>query len=158
VTQRGGRRGRRGEADSGARVSGSPSTSRLCLARAPWPRSAVHMRRGKYGAATNGRRTPTWRRNAAEPGQRWLGDLRWPGHLFRAPNTQQEPAGANGPRPGAGRSTTWRRARVPCLTAGRSARAQGRQKIAGGAWISLSRGTPSGRRDPRSCLGSGRPT
>jgi hypothetical protein len=59
--------------------------------------------------------------------------------------------GPDGPRPGAG-------ARVPCLTAGRSARAQGRRKIAGGAWISLPGGTPSERRDPRSCLGSGRPT
>jgi hypothetical protein len=93
-------------------------------------------------------------------------------------------SGADGPRPGAGRSATWREAavlsgqartvrgagpdgqrpgvgaRVPCLTAraGRSARAQGRWKIAGGAWISLPGGTPSGRRDPRSCLGSGRPT
>jgi hypothetical protein len=66
--------------------------------------------------------------------------------------------GADGPRPGAGRSTTWRRARVPCLTAGRSARAQGAAKVAGGTWISLPGGTPSGRRDPRSCLGSGRPT
>jgi hypothetical protein len=59
--------------------------------------------------------------------------------------------GPDGPRPGAG-------ARVSCLTAGRSARAQGRRKIAGGAWISLPGGTPSGRRDPRSCLASGRPT
>jgi hypothetical protein len=59
--------------------------------------------------------------------------------------------GPDGPRPGAG-------ARVPCLTVGRSTRAQGRRKIAGGAWISLPGGTPSGRRDPRSCLGSGRPT
>jgi hypothetical protein len=59
--------------------------------------------------------------------------------------------GPDGPRPGAG-------ARVPCLTTGRSARAQGRRKIAGGAWISLLGGTPSGRRDPRSCPGSGRPT
>jgi hypothetical protein len=59
--------------------------------------------------------------------------------------------GPDGTRPGAG-------ARVSCLTAGRSARAQGRRKIAGGAWISLPGGTPSGRRDPRSCLGSGRPT
>jgi hypothetical protein len=59
--------------------------------------------------------------------------------------------GPDGPRPGA-------EARVSCLTAGRSARAQGRQKITGGAWISLLGGTPSGRRDPRSCLGSGRPT
>jgi hypothetical protein len=48
-----------------------------------------------------------------------------------------------------GWSATWREARVSCLTAGRSARAQGRRKIAGGAWISLSGGTPSGRRDSR---------
>jgi hypothetical protein len=41
--------------------------------------------------------------------------------------------GADGPRPGAIRS----------------ARAQGRRKIAGGAWISLPGGTPSERRDPR---------
>jgi hypothetical protein len=41
---------------------------------------------------------------------------------------------------------------------GRSTRAQGRRKIAGGAWISLLGGTPSGRRDPRGCLGSGQPT
>jgi hypothetical protein len=59
--------------------------------------------------------------------------------------------GSDGPRPGAG-------ARVSCLTVGRSARTQGRRKIAGGAWISLPGGTPSGRRDPTSCLGSGRPT
>jgi hypothetical protein len=58
-------------------------------------------------------------------------------------------AGANGPRPGAGRSATLRRARVSSLTAGRSARVQGAAKVAGGAWISLPRGTPSGRRDPR---------
>jgi hypothetical protein len=30
-------------------------------------------------------------------------------------------SGADGPRPGAGRSATWPGARVPCLTAGRSA-------------------------------------
>jgi hypothetical protein len=59
--------------------------------------------------------------------------------------------GADGPRPGTG-------AGVPCLTAGWSARAQGAAKVAGGAWISLPGGTPSGRRDPRGCLGSaGRP-
>jgi hypothetical protein len=46
----------------------------------------------------------------------------------------------------------------PRPRAGRSARTQGRRKIADGAWISLPGGTPSGRRDPRSCLGSGRPT
>jgi hypothetical protein len=84
--------------------------------------------------------------------------------LFGAPNTQEEPTavlsgqartvhslGPDGPRPGAG-------ARVSCLTAGRSARAQVRRKIAGGTWISLPGGTPSGRRDPRGCLDSGRPT
>jgi hypothetical protein len=59
--------------------------------------------------------------------------------------------GPDGPWPGAG-------ARVSCLTAGRSARAQGRRKIADDAWISLPGGTPSGSRDPRLCLGSGRPT
>jgi hypothetical protein len=57
--------------------------------------------------------------------------------------------GADGPRPGAGRSATWCEARVSCLTVGRSARAQGRRKIADGAWISLPGGTLSGRRDPR---------
>jgi hypothetical protein len=90
--------------------------------------------------------------------------------------------GPDGPRPGArqrcslvrrGRSTAqgrtvrdlvqelgfpaWR-PDGPHSRAGRSARAQGRRKIAGGAWISLPGETPSGRRDPRSCLGSGRPT
>jgi hypothetical protein len=67
-------------------------------------------------------------------------------------NTNRDGAlctGADGPRPGAGRSVAWRRARVSCLTAGRSARAQGAAKVAGGAWISLPGGTPSGRRDPR---------
>jgi hypothetical protein len=58
-------------------------------------------------------------------------------------------SGANGPRPGAGRSATWRRARVLCLTAGRSARTQRRQKSPAAAWISLPGGTSSGRRDPR---------
>jgi hypothetical protein len=63
--------------------------------------------------------------------------------------------GADGPRPGAGRSAAWREARVPAWRpdgprprAGRSARAQGRRKIVGGAWISLPGGTPSGRRNP----------
>jgi hypothetical protein len=41
--------------------------------------------------------------------------------------------GVNDLRPGAGRSATWSEAKVSCLTAGRSARAQGRRKIAGGA-------------------------
>ena len=36
----------------------------------------------------------------------------------------------------------------PAEQAGRSARAQGAAKVAGGAWISLLGGTPSGRRDP----------
>jgi hypothetical protein len=58
-------------------------------------------------------------------------------------------AEADSPRPGVGRSAAWREARVSCLTAGRSARAQGRWKIADSAWISFPGGTPSGRRDPR---------
>jgi hypothetical protein len=59
--------------------------------------------------------------------------------------------GPDSPRPGTG-------AGVPCLQAGRSARAQGAAKVAGGTWISLPGGTPSGRRDPGGCLGSaGRP-
>jgi hypothetical protein len=68
--------------------------------------------------------------------------------------------GADGSRPGAGRSTTWRRARVPCLTC-RTIRALGLDgrrvhraaKVTDGAWISLPGGTPSGRIDPRCCLG-----
>jgi hypothetical protein len=36
-------------------------------------------------------------------------------------------SGADGPRPGAGWSATWRRARVLCLTAGRSVRTQRRR-------------------------------
>jgi hypothetical protein len=62
---------------------------------------------------------------------------------------------ADGPRPGAGQSATWRRARVPY----RMVRAcAGAAKVIGGAWISLPGGTPSGRRDPRCRLGSaGRP-
>jgi hypothetical protein len=56
--------------------------------------------------------------------------------------------GVGGPRLGAGRSTTWRGARVPCLTAGRGARAQGAAKGHRRRWISLPGGTPSGRRDP----------
>jgi hypothetical protein len=82
-------------------------------------------------------------------------------------------SGADGPRPGAGRSATWREAVAlsgqartvrgtgpdgPRPRAGRSARTQGWRKIAGGAWISLPGGTPSGRRDPGGCLGSSRPT
>jgi hypothetical protein len=66
--------------------------------------------------------------------------------------------GPDGPRPGA-------RLGLLCLTAGRSApwgrtvRAYAEAaEVAGGAWISLPGGTPSGRRDPRWCLGSGRPT
>jgi hypothetical protein len=91
--------------------------------------------------------------------------------LFGAPNTQQEPWRCSMVRRGRsmarGRMVhdlaqglkfpAWR-SNGPCPGAGRSVRAQGRRKIAGGAWISLPEGTPSGRRDPRSCLGSGRPT
>jgi hypothetical protein len=46
--------------------------------------------------------------------------------LFRAPITTQEPRRCSLHRDE--RSVTWRRARVSCLTAGRSARAQGRRK------------------------------
>jgi hypothetical protein len=65
--------------------------------------------------------------------------------------------GPDSPRPGTG-------AGVPCMTAGRSAptgrtvrACTGAAKVVGGAWISLPGGTPSGRRDPRGCLDSGRP-
>jgi hypothetical protein len=109
--------------------------------------------------------TPFWGRQLLK---RTSGGALWPG--------------ADGPRHRAGRSTTWREAEVlsgkartvrdlvqepgfpawrpdgPRPGAGRSARAQGRRRIAGGAWISLPGGTLSGRRDPRSCLDSGRPT
>jgi hypothetical protein len=99
-------------------------------------------------------------------------------HLFGAPITQQEPAavlsgqartvrdiGPDGPRPGARLEFPAWRPDGPRLgtdgprpRAGQSARAQGRRKIVGGAWISLPGGTPLGRRDPRSCLGlAGRP-
>jgi hypothetical protein len=47
---------------------------------------------------------------------------------------------------------------VRALGAGRSARTQRRRMSPAAAWISLPGGTPSGRRDPRGCLGSGRPT
>jgi hypothetical protein len=61
--------------------------------------------------------------------------------------------GPDGPRPGAGQGFSACRPDGP-----RPGAAQEAVKVAGGAWISLSGGTPSGRRDPRSCLGSGRPT
>jgi hypothetical protein len=91
--------------------------------------------------------------------------------FLEAPITSKEPAamlsgqartvrgtGPDGPRPGAGaRFPAWR-PDGPRPRAGRSARARGRRMIADSAWISLPGGTPSGRRDPRSCLGSGRPT
>ena len=67
-------------------------------------------------------------------------------------------SGADGPRPGAG-------ARVSCLTAGRSApwgrtvRACARAAEDRRRRLDLAPGRdPSGRRDPRTCLGSGRPT
>jgi hypothetical protein len=66
--------------------------------------------------------------------------------------------GPDGPRPALGLGPLPDDRTVRALGAGRSAHAQGRRKIAGGAWISLPGGTPSGRRDPRSCLGSSRPT
>jgi hypothetical protein len=109
--------------------------------------------------------TPFWRRQSLKRisgGALWSG-ADGPQHRAERSATWHEAAvlsgqartvrgqGPDGLRPGA-------EARVSCLTAGRSARAQGQQKIADGAWISLPGGTPSGRRDPRSCLGSGRPT
>jgi hypothetical protein len=44
-----------------------------------------------------------------------------------------------------------------CLEARRSARAQWATEFVGSAWISLPGETQSGRRDPRPCLGTGRP-
>jgi hypothetical protein len=97
--------------------------------------------------------TPFWRRQSLQKNQRQCSLVR------RGRSASQ-----------AGRSATWREAAVlsdqartvrgtgpdgPRPRAGRSARAQGRRKIADSAWISLPGGTPSGRRDPRSCLGSG---
>jgi hypothetical protein len=58
-------------------------------------------------------------------------------------------SGADGPRARVGWSVAWRRARVLCLTVGRSARTQGRRKSPAAAWISLPGETPSGRRDLR---------
>jgi hypothetical protein len=55
--------------------------------------------------------------------------------------------GADDPQPGVGRSSTWGRARVSCLM-GRTVRAYAGPAEVTGAWISLPRGTPSGRRDP----------
>jgi hypothetical protein len=68
--------------------------------------------------------------------------------------------GADGPRAGAGRSAAWCEARWCFLRKGGLSAAWGRtvRPIADGAWISLPGGTPSGSRDPRWCLGSGRPT
>jgi hypothetical protein len=121
-------------------------------------RSAKYSRRTGGGALCTGADGPRAGPDGPRPGARRGGTLC---------------AGADCSRPGAGRSAAWCAARAslpdgrtvralgpdgPCPGAGRSARAQGRRKIAGGAWISLPRGTPSGRRDPRSCLGSGRPT
>ena len=66
--------------------------------------------------------------------------------------------GPDGPQPSARLGFPAQRPDGPRLQAGRSASAQGVAKVAGGAWISLPGGTPSGRRDPRCCLGSaGRP-
>jgi hypothetical protein len=45
----------------------------------------------------------------------------------------------------------------PCLVAGRSARVQRRRSSPNNTCISLPGGTPSGRRNPRGCLGIGRP-
>jgi hypothetical protein len=69
--------------------------------------------------------------------------------------------GADGPRPGAGRNVTWGRARVSCLM-GRTVcayRPDGPRVRRGGEGrrrcLDLAPGRdPSGRRDPRCCLGS----
>jgi hypothetical protein len=92
-------------------------------------------------------------------------------HLFRTPITQQEPApvlsgqartvrgiGTDGPRPSARLEFPSWRPDGPRPRAGRSAHVQGRRRITGSACISLPGGIPSGSRDPRWCLGSGRPT
>jgi hypothetical protein len=97
--------------------------------------SGVALWSGADGPRHRAGRSATWREAAVLSGQ---------AQTVRG-------TGPDGPRPGAG-------ARVSCLTAGWSMRAQGRRRIAGGAWILLPRETPSGRRDLRSCLGSGRPT
>jgi hypothetical protein len=54
----------------------------------------------------------------------------------------------------AGRSATWHKARVPYQTSRTVRTCAGPARFAGGAWILLPGGTPSGRRDPRCCLGS----
>jgi hypothetical protein len=52
--------------------------------------------------------------------------------------------GVDGPRPGAGRSVTWRRA-YGSLPDGRTVRAcAGAAKVVGGVWISLPGGTRQG--------------
>jgi hypothetical protein len=47
--------------------------------------------------------------------------------------------------------------RGSCLTSRTVRACAGAAEFAGSVWISLLRGTPSGRRDPRHCLGLGRP-
>jgi hypothetical protein len=86
---------------------------------------------------------------------------------FRAPITVTRTdsgalfTGVNGPRLDIGWCVTWRRARVFCLTCrivralGRTVRAcVGAAEFTDGVWISLPGETPSGRRDPKCCLGS----
>jgi hypothetical protein len=65
--------------------------------------------------------------------------------------------GSDGQRPGT-------EARVPACRAGQSVRGGQTVRVCAGAvefaddvWISLPRGTPTGRRDPRVCLGISRP-
>jgi hypothetical protein len=73
--------------------------------------------------------------------------------------------GADSPRPRAGRSATCGRSGVfsaerpdgPRLVAGQSACAQRRRRSPTAPGSDLPGGTPSGRRDPRFCLGIGRP-
>jgi hypothetical protein len=69
-------------------------------------RSAKHSRRTGGGALCTRADGPRAGPDGPRPGARRGGTLC---------------AGADCPRPGAGRSVAWRAARVPCLTAGRSA-------------------------------------
>jgi hypothetical protein len=135
-------RPQRGASRANRSFQGIPEEFREGQVLTPF-RSAKYSRRTGGGALWSGAdgprhragRSATWREAAMLSGQaRTVRGL-----------------GPDGPRPGAG---AW----VLCLTAGRSARAQGRRKSPAAAWISLPGGTPSGRRDPRGCLGSGRPT
>jgi hypothetical protein len=120
-------------------------------------RSVKHSTRTVAVPSAQGRTVRTQGPDGLRPGARRGGAL-CAGRTVRG-------LGPDGPRPGArlGLLPDDRMVRAlgpdgPRPGAGRSARTQGRRKIADGAWISLPGGTPSGSRDPRLCLGSGWPT